>query len=524
MSKPFFISPEVAEKLVKMGKLSQETAELVSAKKVQKHFQGGVVAPAAPAVVPAQAQPDLFDEVINMSRQEELLKRQTAEQQQAQGLLADAEQDKQDLARQMAFDAKLMDADGLRVKYGPQLERLQKTITEAAPKAQMAAQQPLVQEPQYQLATDQSLQTQEVDPILATDLQKAQPQGAKPQDTVNGLNGAYGTLEKSLTEQAKIGAEQASKEAGYYTEMANQQQKFLADQEERRAGQEQFLNDKTAQLETLIQKTSAMTVDPNRYFANKSTGQKIGMMISVILGGMNSNGQNQALQAMFKLVDQDIQAQKDNIQIAKQGVDEQKGLLSMYRQNFESSTQAEKAAHIASLDYLKTKLAAEASKSNNPMIMAKAQEAIAKIEIERSIKLQEFQKTVVSQGMVQDQALARIQQLPDNLRGAAMSELPKYQEYQSKRRVLENALNTITTGKGNKAIAEQQVLAILKGSVSNEKDLEPFKPGWFDTKKDSAAKISKALEVFDSNNQFPVLRGTGIAKPALKTLSAPVRK
>lgn len=72
------------------------------------------------------------------------------------------------------------------------------------------------------------------------------------------------------------------------------------------------------ELRAKIAEAQAQHVDPNHYWASKSTGGKMLAGIGIILGGMGAGlqgrgGENPAMQAINRAVDADIDAQKANI-------------------------------------------------------------------------------------------------------------------------------------------------------------------------------------------------------------------
>lgn len=97
-----------------------------------------------------------------------------------------------------------------------------------------------------------------------------------------------------------------------------------------------------ARGEQIFQDVLNSKVDPGRFWATRTTGQKIGSGIAIILSGIGqglAGGPNMALQVIDKIIDQDIDAQKANIS-------KNQGLLSFHMQrtqNLEDSIKLSKA-------------------------------------------------------------------------------------------------------------------------------------------------------------------------------------
>lgn len=117
-------------------------------------------------------------------------------------------------------------------------------------------------------------------------------------------------------------------------------------------------------------------IDPDRYYKSMSTASKIASGIGMVLGGLGAGltGQpNMAMQVMQNAVDKDIEAQKND-----QG--KALNLWKMNREALGSDLEANLATQNQLYTGLKYKIDQAAANSKNPITIARAQAANAKIE------------------------------------------------------------------------------------------------------------------------------------------------
>ena len=130
------------------------------------------------------------------------------------------------------------------------------------------------------------------------------------------------------------------------------------------------------QGDALMKAAMDQKIDPNRLWANSSTGAKIAAGIGVILSGLGQGligGKNQALEMINGMVDKDIEAQK--MQIGKT-----QSLLSM---NFQKTRDLQAATALTKAQigsWLQGQLSAAAAKAGTPLAKAQEQQALAQIQ------------------------------------------------------------------------------------------------------------------------------------------------
>ncbi|MAG64287.1 MAG: hypothetical protein CMK74_00200 [Pseudomonadales bacterium] len=125
-------------------------------------------------------------------------------------------------------------------------------------------------------------------------------------------------------------------------------------------------------------------VDPDSWWSKKTTGQRVGYGIAIALAGLGKaiagrDGPNVVIEMMDRAVDQDIQAQKDNILKRRGDLRDVQGVLAGLFRRLGDMRQAESQARIMLKEQLAFKLEKITQEANNPIIKSRAMGAKAKI-------------------------------------------------------------------------------------------------------------------------------------------------
>lgn len=236
------------------------------------------------------------------------------------------------------------------------------------------------------------------------DMPVAQPAQAAPSGQKSAGPSAFESKIRKLNEDARLEGEKAAlaemnaaqaKAAGE-AELLKQREDAMLDQEQRRmtaemARQESLDNQMKEYRSTVDEiKKINTTVDPNRYWANAGTGQKILSAIGLIIGGAAAgrNGENVAATAIDKAIQQDIDAQKATITASLQKGEQlsgmQKNIYSMMLQKFGDERAAESASKLAMLEVFESKIAQNAAKSSGQAAQANYQKALAQLSAQKA--------------------------------------------------------------------------------------------------------------------------------------------
>jgi hypothetical protein len=307
----------------------------------------------------------------------------------------------------------------------------------------------------------------------------------------------YGGVKKEMDANAKaqqadaqrLGAIQADRAAAVAGEQegrarAMEQEELRRQAIEQRAQQVQ--SEQIQKAETLqgeLRKLASTKIDPNHFWANKSTGDRMTAAFAVFLGGLG-DGPNKAAEIIQNAVDRDIDAQKTNWENARmvkaQEIEGQKNIYGMYVAQLGDARAAEAGARAAALDLFNQRLEATKSKYDSPEIQARAQAA----------------QNVIA-GQLADAHKKLLDAVNENAYKKATLEMQSA-ELQQRREAaqLEAAarLGKATAGKDLPS-TEASSLAQLKQGETMLKDLS----GNYDKKTGLLSIITKHLPGFDAN-------------------------
>src|SRR5690606_28085955 len=94
---------------------------------------------------------------------------------------------------------------------------------------------------------------------------------------------------------------------------------------------QQQWNDELSKFKSAVSDFNKLQVDPNRYWKNAGTGSKILWGLAAFFGGMGK-GSNQAVEMLRDTINQDIAAQRVDIEKGRNAIDAQGTVLGhMYR-------------------------------------------------------------------------------------------------------------------------------------------------------------------------------------------------
>ncbi len=188
---------------------------------------------------------------------------------------------------------------------------------------------------------------------------------------------------------AETESEKAKAEAGAQFAAGQRLEELQRDEQRRRA---QAQEDGSAMMSRYNQALDEMkkidtSVDPNHYWASRSTGQKIMGIIGLALGAVGSNdGTNKAAQMLGQAIDRDVEAQKAEANARlKKGESALAGAQTaygMHRQMFQDDLAATAAAKATSIELAQNKLAQITSTYASPE--AKQKGALLNTQLEQS--------------------------------------------------------------------------------------------------------------------------------------------
>lgn len=232
---------------------------------------------------------------------------------------------------------------------------------------------------------------------LASDTMQAPTTQRIPQMGMGMSTPGLDLQQQAIAQAAVAGASKAAEETAYYQKMQDdmqtRQEAFQASQQER----QNKIQEQQSKLAGEIERVNQLSVDPNRFWANKDTADKIQIGIGMLLGAFGSagGGGNRAAQTIQNAINRDINIQKSNIAGERRGVTEQRGLLNDMKATFNDEAMAEQAANAAYLNQAQLKVKEIASRYTAPDVQAKAAGLIGQLENQKQLAQQKFMQDYI---------------------------------------------------------------------------------------------------------------------------------
>jgi len=163
------------------------------------------------------------------------------------------------------------------------------------------------------------------DPSKLVKIPTPEQVGLSTQQILDYQNQQKKELEVSGTSPTKIEAEQFNKVSDDQRQLASAQEQAMKAQERAMAAQtgamagqakyaEQMQRKMDEQIKLVDAQQKALdTIDPERFWKSRTTGQSIMGAIGVLFGGLNPNGKNNALEVIQNAIKNDIDAKKPHL-------------------------------------------------------------------------------------------------------------------------------------------------------------------------------------------------------------------
>lgn len=198
-------------------------------------------------------------------------------------------------------------------------------------------------------------------PVADTLAAKTNPLGL-----TGDLKAIYDTQTKGLQQEAAAQQERFKAEAKLQQDFADQQMQQQQIYEQKRSELDNELN-------SIYEKTKSGQIDPNRFWNNQSSGNRIMASVAVALGALGSaitGGKNDALDVIQAQINRDIDAQKAEL-------GQKNNLLSFNLNRLGNMQAAENATRLQQMSVVQAQLQAAAAKSGNKLAQAKLNQALA---------------------------------------------------------------------------------------------------------------------------------------------------
>jgi hypothetical protein len=225
-------------------------------------------------------------------------------------------------------------------------------------------------------------------PVTVGSSSSWQRQVTKGQQSMPGYQQALDRLavQQATSTRAAAAAESQSAEARARTYEANQKA-----MEARQAEHEAAVGAQMAKVEELDTEAARLRaevaqqkVDPDQWWANKTTGQRIGLALATGLTAMaqtwqGQGGSNPVMAMIERAIDRDVAAQRANIQSKRGQLQDVRGAMADIYARVGDMRQAEAQTRILLMEGLKTKLEAIGANTASQVVKHNAEAAIGQM-------------------------------------------------------------------------------------------------------------------------------------------------
>lgn len=239
---------------------------------------------------------------------------------------------------------------------------------------------------------DPSKQPEMANASLTTDGQQSiqpAPYGT-PDDMTRTLMQPFEMQQAAVAQGLKAAEMKGAEQAATLDRAARDDAKRIAAQEAAAAERNAFMQEKLADLNTRTREVAGLSVDPNRFWANKSTGEKVLAGIGLFLGAFGSNG-NKAANIISDAITQDINVQKANIDQKSKGLGSERSLYNDMYAAYKDKDAAEAATRLAMLNNAQVKAQALGARYQGAEAKAKAMSLMGEIEAKKNEAALNFQ-------------------------------------------------------------------------------------------------------------------------------------
>ncbi len=239
---------------------------------------------------------------------------------------------------------------------------------------------------------DPSKQPEMANASLTTDGQQSiqpAPYGT-PDDMTRTFMQPFEMQQAAVAQGLKAAEMKGAEQAATLDRAARDDAKRIAAQEAAAAERNAFMQEKLADLNTRTREVAGLSVDPNRFWANKSTGEKVLAGIGLFLGAFGSNG-NKAANIIGDAITQDINVQKANIDQKSKGLGSERSLYNDMYAAYKDKDAAEAATRLAMLNNAQVKAQALGARYQGAEAKAKAMSLMGEIEAKKNEAALNFQ-------------------------------------------------------------------------------------------------------------------------------------
>lgn len=185
-----------------------------------------------------------------------------------------------------------------------------------------------------------------------------------------------------ITQGALAAQQQALNDQKAYSDIVAEQKKIEDARKSKEDAALTAANAMRTKQDAAIAELSATKISPDNYWANKSTGQKIGIGIAMIMGafGAAKTGVNSAAEVINKAIDQDLDTQKANYAAKKGAVGEMDSAYAKLHGVYKDELAATSAAKAELLNQAMIKIQSNAARFKGDTATAAATNALGQLQ------------------------------------------------------------------------------------------------------------------------------------------------
>jgi hypothetical protein len=353
---------------------------------------------------------------------------------------------------------------------------------------------------------------------------------------LDALNKAFEDEKKALLDQQKIAAKIAEAQLPERERIAQKAQDITEAGELARQQIQAEIDEKQVKLEQAVANLESTRINPDRYWQNKSTGDKIIASIAMVIGGIGAGltgKRNTAVDIISKAINADIDAQKKEMEKAEKGITASKSVLGELRAQIKDQKLAEQltldsmySAAQKKLDEVKSRFADPAKQAQVDQLIAQIDQKKEKIKADIQAQLAKTTGEAISDD-VDLVTKGIMNKVPEKIRQNAFKEYGDYQSDQAARQGLVDTFDEMKKigfvsanmpFNADASLFDAYNAAIIatlaqswKGPLSEqerEQVLKKFTINSTNTAKQIESKKKGLLKLVDSNKKsYPILTG-----------------
>lgn len=201
---------------------------------------------------------------------------------------------------------------------------------------------------------------------------------SRARDPLAQLDEAQQLGEQGIADEARITAEAERLRASRQREAIAREQTMLDAENRRRQQADAYAAQAAQKIQEGQQALAGEKLDSGRWWANRSTGQKVAAGLALALHGfMNPTGPNGMADAISRSIERDLDEQRANLAKRSGDLQAQQSLLQVNMQRFGNELDAMAASRADYKDMIARQIESEVAGVKSPITLARAQQAAA---------------------------------------------------------------------------------------------------------------------------------------------------